>query len=207
MEKITITAQKLMNARDYVPLAEKARFAQDAADLCFDRMELRISGGPESLPMPPMYKENTGVKMRVLMGGFARLYLGDSIDTEKKITSDADGKDQVEEISPWLMKQTAYDLYAGSHIFNQIERLKSEYGDVRDKAFDVLADWRATEKMLNAEISGKLMVMNEPVSRIMMAMQSQTTPEVMMGLQKELEGLQKELDGYKTAREKAVLKK
>lgn len=207
MEKIIITAQKLMNARDYVPLSEKTRFAQEAADLCFDRMELRISGGPESLPMPPMYKENTGVKMRVLMGGFVRLYLGENIDTEKKITSDADGKERLEEISPWLMTQSEYDLYAGSHIFNQIERLKSEYGEVRDRAFDILADWRTTEKMLNAEIAGKLMVMNEPVSRIMMAMQSQTTPEVMMGLQKELEGLQKELDGYKTAREKAVLKK
>lgn len=60
--------------------------------------------------------------------------------------------------------------------------------------------------MLNAEISGKLMVMNEPVSRILMAMQLQTTPEVMQSLQKELENVQKEMESYKKEREKAVLK-
>lgn len=51
------------------------------------------------------------------------------------------------------------------------------------------------------------MVMNEPVSRILMAMQLQTTPEVMQGLQKELENVQKEMEAYKKEREKAVLKK
>ena len=207
MEKITITAEQLLRAKDYVPVALKTHYANEAANFCFDRLNLKLSGGPDSLPMPPMYKENTELKFRMLMGGFVKMYLGMEFETETEASEDASGKPIKREVCPWLMTQEAYDLYAGSHIFNQIERLKSEYGEVRDRAFDILADWRTTEKMLNAEISGKLMVMNEPVSRILMATQLQTTPEVMQELQKELENVQKEMEAYKKERERAVLKK
>lgn len=191
MEKFTMTKEHLMQMRDYVPLEEKMRFIKEAADGCFDRMELRISGGAESLPMPPMYKDNTSIKSRMLMGAFSRLYLGLSYEQEGE--------------NPWLMSVCDYDALAGSHIFNQIERLKAEGGAVRDKAFDVLSDWRDLEKRFNTEVYNMMQVMNEPVSRIMMAMQMQTTPEAMQGLKEELESVKKEIDNY-AAQKKATVK-
>lgn len=182
MEKIVISAEKLLEMKDYIPLGEKLRFVKEAADGCFDRMEIKIRNGSDSLPIPPLYKENTGIKSRMLMGAVARLYCKTEIDAEKE--------------SPWLMSVEEYDRWAGSHVFNQIDRLKKGSPDVRDKAFDILADYKDLEKRLNSEIYGMLQVMNEPVSRIMTAIGQQTTPEAMQALKQELEGVQKELQDY-----------
>lgn len=191
MENIKLTKEKLLSMRDYVPLAEKMKFIAEAADGCFDRMELKISGGAESMPMPPMYKDNTSIKSRMLMGAFVKLYLEAGFETEGE--------------NPWLMSVADYDRFCGSHIFNQIERMKAEGGEVRDKAFDVLSDWRDLEKRFNTEVYNMMQVMNEPVSRIMMAMQMQTTPEAMQGLKEELESVKKELDSY-AVQKKATVK-
>nr|DAE06426.1 MAG TPA: hypothetical protein [Siphoviridae sp. ctb8j11] len=191
MENIKLTKEKLLSMRDYVPLAEKMRFVAEAAGGCFDRMELKISGGAESMPMPPMYRDNTSIKSRMLMGAFVKLYLEAGFETEGE--------------NPWLMSVADYDRFCGSHIFNQIERMKAEGGEVRDKAFDVLSDWRDLEKRFNTEVYNMMQVMNEPVSRIMMAMQMQTTPEAMQGLKEELESVKKELDSY-AAQKKATVK-
>jgi hypothetical protein len=191
MENIKLTKENLLSMRDYVPLAEKMRFVAEAADGCFDRMELKISGGAESMPMPPMYRDNTSIKSRMLMGAFVKLYLEAGFETEGE--------------NPWLMSVADYDRFCGSHIFNQIERMKAEGGEVRDKAFDVLSDWRDLEKRFNTEVYNMMQVMNEPVSRIMMAMQMQTTPEAMQGLKEELESVKKELDSY-AAQKKATVK-
>lgn len=191
MENIKLTKENLLSMRDYVPLAEKMRFVAEAADGCFDRMELKISGGAESMPMPPMYRDNTSIKSRMLMGAFVKLYLEAGFETEGE--------------NPWLMSVADYDRFCGSHIFKQIERMKAEGGEVRDKAFDVLSDWRDLEKRFNTEVYNMMQVMNEPVSRIMMAMQMQTTPEAMQGLKEELESVKKELDSY-AAQKKATVK-
>ena len=45
-----------------------------------------------------------------------------------------------------------------------------------------------------------LEVMNEPVSRMMMAVQQQTTPEVLQNLKNEMERAQKELEAYAAQR-------
>lgn len=191
MENIKLTKENLLSMRDYVPLAEKMRFVAEAAAGCFDRMELKISGGAESMPMPPMYRDNTSIKSRMLMGALVKLYLEAGFETEGE--------------NPWLMSVADYDRFCGSHIFNQIERMKAEGGEVRDKAFDVLSDWRDLEKRFNTEVYNMMQVMNEPVSRIMMAMQMQTTPEAMQGLKEELESVKKELDSY-AAQKKATVK-
>lgn len=190
MENVKLTREKLLSMRDYVPLTEKMQFVAEAADGCFDRMELKISGGADSLPMPPMYKDNTSIKSRMLMGAFVKLYLEEAFET--------DGE------NPWLMSVPDYDRFCGSHIFNQIERMKAEGGEVRDKAFDVLSDWRDLEKRFNTEVYNLMQVMNEPVSRIMMAMQMQTTPEAMQGLKEELESVKKEVEDYAKHKKAAV---
>lgn len=185
MEKIVITKEKLMQMPDYVSLREKMQFVKEAADLCFDRVELKIDGGLESMPMPPLYKENMAIKSRVLMAAYAKFYLGEAFEPEK---------------NAWIMSTTDYDRFAASHIMNQIERLKRYDGDVRDKAFDVVADMRDLEKRLNTEIYGLTQVMNEPVTRIIMALQQQTTPEAVSGALNELKDAQKAFADYMETR-------
>lgn len=189
MEKIQITKEKLVQMRDYVPLREKIQFVTEAADLCFDRVELKIDGGLESMPMPPLYKENTAIKSRVLMAAYAKLYLSELYEFEQ---------------NPWLMTEAEYDRFAASHIMNQIERLKRYDGEVRDKAFDVISDMRDLEKRLNTEVYGLTQVMNEPVTRITMAVQSQTTPEAVSGALNELKDAQKAFDDYMKSRQEST---
>jgi hypothetical protein len=187
MEKIVITKEKLMQMPDYVPLLEKMQLVKEAADLCFDRVELKIDSGLDSMPMPPLYKENTAIKSRVLMAAYAKLYLGEAFESEK---------------NPWIMSTPDFDRFAASHIMNQIERLKRYDGEVRDKAFDVVADMRDLEKRLNTEIYGLTQVMNEPVTRIIMALQQQTTPEAVSGALNELKDAQKAFADYMESRKK-----
>lgn len=187
MEKIQITKEKLMQIRDYVPMREKMQFVKEAADLCFDRVELKIDKGLDSVPMPPMYKENTAIKSRVLMSAYAKLYLNEPYETEK---------------NQWLMTEQEYDRFAASHIMNQLERMKRYDGEVRDKAFDVIADMRDLEKRLNTEVYGLTQVMNEPVTRIIMALQQQTTPEAVSGALNELKDAQKAFADYMESRQK-----
>ena len=61
--------------KTYIPLAEKLAFAEYCGSRCFDRMEIHASDGGENVPMPPMYKENAGLKMRYLMGALVKMYL------------------------------------------------------------------------------------------------------------------------------------
>lgn len=176
-----------MQMPDYVPLREKMQFVKEAADLCFDRIEIKIDGGLESMPMPPLYKENTAIKSRVLMAAYAKLYLSEPYEFEK---------------NQWLMTEQEYDRFASSHIMNQLERLKRCDGEVRDKAFDVISDMRDLEKRLNTEIYGLTQVMNEPVTRIIMALQQQTTPEAVSGALNELKDAQKAFADYMETRQK-----
>ena len=131
-----------------------------------------------------MFKD-FGIKSRVLMAAYAKLYLGEEFESEK---------------NAWIMSTPDYDRFAASHIMNQIERLKRYDGEVRDKAFDVVADMRDLEKRLNTEIYGLTQVMNEPVTRIIMALQQQTTPEAVSGALNELKDAQKAFADYMETR-------
>ena len=187
MGKIQITKENLIRMPDYVPLREKMQFVKEAADLCFDRIEIKIDGGLDSMPMPPLYKENTAIKSRVLMAAYAKIYLSEPYEFEK---------------NPWLMTESEYDRFASSHIMNQFERLKRCDGEVRDKAFDVISDMRDLEKRLNTEIYGLTQVMNEPVTRVIMAVQQQTTPDAVSGALNELKDAQKAFADYMETRQK-----
>ena len=145
MEKIIITEEAFAGMRDYVPLREKLRFLDEAADGCFDRMELKIAVGADSLPMPPLYKENAGLKARMLMGAFVRLYVGAEFEADERC--------------PWLMSEAEYDRWAGSHVMNQIRRFKKKDGALRDKAYDLLADWADVEQRFGCEVRAMLEVM------------------------------------------------
>ena len=172
MEWKKLTEEGLLAARDYVPLMEKAAFAAECAGRCFDRMEVRVEGGQ----VLPYFKENVERRSRYLMGGFVKLYLGEDFEPVEGET--------------YLMSADDYDRWAGGHIFNQIDRMKGKGPNLRDKAFDLLADYRDLEKMLKTEIYGMLQAMNDPVSRFQDLAAQSMTPEA----------VQKTLDDLKEAR-------
>ena len=139
------------------------------ADKCCNRLSITADGEQ----MPPMYMINDSLKSRYLLGAFVGMYLG------MKYEPDASDK--------LLMSEMDYDKWAGSHVLNQMERLKRDT-DVRDKCFDLLYDYRMLEKRFHSAIIGLLTVQNDPVIRQneMMANQMKALPEL-LGQLKELQ--------------------
>lgn len=179
MEWKKLTEEGLLAARDYVPLMEKAAFAAECAGRCFDRMEVRVGGGE----VIPYFKENVERRSRYLMGGLVRLYFQADFEPVEGET--------------YLMAADDYDRWAGGHIFNQIDRMKGRSPALRDKAFDLLADYRDTEKMLKTEIYGLLQAMNDPVSRFQDAAAQSMTPEAMKKAMAELGEVKREFEALR----------
>ncbi len=174
--KIEITKEMLLAARDYVPLAEKEKWIEENAPKCFDKLAITADG--ES--MPPMFSVNSGLKSRYLMGAFAWLYMRAR-------------KNRVEPSDEWLMHSEEYDLWAGSHVFNQIERWKRD-AELRDKCFDLLSDYRDLEKRFSAQINSLLAVQNDSVLRQSeyMAAQMRDLP----GMLEQIQAMQEKADSH-----------
>lgn len=174
-------------ARSVLPLMQKAEIVAHCAERCIDRVVVN-TGEKFRGDTPPMYRENGQRKRRYLLGVLVRGYLA----------IDFDGC----EGDPWLMSADDYDRMGGMTLLNRIDRMKKEGDVLRDKAFDLLADFRDLEKMLNTEIHANLAVMNDVVARMNMAMQSAVTPEKLQELTAMAEELQKTADDIQNVTEK-----
>jgi len=139
-----ITEETLEKANTYVPLQKKLDFVTKSAESCFDFVEIAVGDSRTRY-----YKESPGMKKRFLMGFLLKEYLHMSFEPIEGETH--------------LMYADEYDAYAGSHIINQLNRLKKS--ELRDKAFDLLADYQEVEKLFGAEIRSLLEAANEPVHR------------------------------------------
>lgn len=168
--KFELTGEMMQKARDYVPLAEKEAWVAENAPKCFDKLAITADGEP----VPPMYMVNTALKSRYLMGALAKLYFCADIQHE------ADNE--------WLMTVADYDAWAGSHIMNQLERMKHD-NCYKFKAYDLMADYRDLEKRFSTQLSGLLTVQNDSVIRNneLSAAQWKELPSVLEAL-KELQG-------------------
>ena len=176
MEKI------MQNAESYVPIRKKTEFVNYCAERCFDKLDITATSGNDTLSaMPPMWKENSELKARYMMGGLLKLYLKQEAQTDEN--------------DEWLLTEQEYDRWAEAHILNQIERMKSN-ASLRDKCFDLLQDYKTLEKMLNTEVYGLIRVMNDSVSRIIAQIQASTTPESMKNAMAQLEQSKKEYEKY-----------
>lgn len=167
MEKLIITKEMMEAARDYLTNAEKEAFVAEFATRCFDKLAIT---GTDGEPAPDMYMVNSGLKARYLMGAFAKLYFGAPFEGDE-------------------MSEEEYDLWAGSHVLNQVERWKRE-AELRDKCYDLLADFKDLEKRLSTQINGLLNVMNDTVLRQndYMAAQVKELPAMLKALQELQEG-------------------
>ena len=71
-----------------------------------------------------------------------------------------------------MLQAVDYDEIMGSHLINQMERLKSDK-EIRDKVFNVMYDYNELKKMLNSEIYSRLGHLNDTLSRMLVALQAQ----------------------------------
>ena len=175
--------EKIMQeAEAYVPISKKAEFVNYCAERCFDKLDITATSGNDTLSaMPPMWKENSELKARYMMGGLLKLYLKQEAQTDEN--------------DEWLLTDQEYDRWAAEHILNQIERMKSN-ASLRDKCFDLLQEYKTLEKMLNTEVYGLIRVMNDSVSRIIAQIQASTTPESMKNAMAQLEQSKKDYEKY-----------
>ena len=179
--KITITKEIMRGADTYVPLLLKTSTAQAIASSSIEKAEFK--GGD----VPPHFIENPMTKAKCLMGALLTFYLHIAYD----------GNDDLN------MAVDIYDRFAASHILNQIERMKSD-ALTRDKAFDLLADYRELEKRVNSEIYSLLSVQNDTVARLSMVMSRGMNPEEVQKTLEEIEKLQGEIEEQKKAHDEMI---
>lgn len=175
MDFVKISEEKLLAARTYMPLGKKMEFVSRAAAECLDRVSIRLKDGS----VIEHTKEATDRKSRWLMGALAEYYL-------KTAFEPVEGTD-------YLMAQDDYDRWAGGHIFNQLERFKSS-AKTRDRAFDLLWDYRDLEKRLNTEIYNLLQAMNDPIVKLGEKLAQMATPEAVQEAAKELTDLKEQFE-------------
>ena len=155
-----LTKEIMESARDYLTLAEKCAWVDAVAPHCIDAMKITI--GEDNQQMPDMFIISHDRKSRFLMTALVMIYMGISIpDMDDKPITDC-------------MSAEDYDVYAGAHIINQIERMKSD-AKLRSKCFDLLADYKDLTKRLSMQIEGLVAVQNDSVVRQSMAMVDEMT--------------------------------
>jgi hypothetical protein len=171
VEKIIITKDIVLGASDYITYELKEEWVGNTAPKCFDKLSITNDGEP----VPPMYMVNIGLKNRYLMVLLAGM-LHMEYESEEEDTT--------------LMTVDCYNRWAGSHVMNQLDRLKRDT-EVRDKVYDLLYDFREAEKMLSAQIYGLLAVQNDSVIRQseMMATSIKELPQIMEQLKELQEGV------------------
>lgn len=159
-----LTDEMLKNAKTYIPLAEKAAFAETIAERCIEKAEA-------SQNVPTTVKENMVLKSLLLMQVLLEEYLG--ISTGDNFYP----KD--------------YDVYAEAHLLNQIERYKKD-AVLKNKAFDLLTDYKDFEKFVNTAIFNEKAKHNDALARVVKGLNLLATPENIEKLKENLEQLTKE---------------
>lgn len=170
-----ITEEDIRNANTYVPIGKKSEFVEHIGEnRCFQ--VLSISYGEEA--MPPMYREDHELKSRYMLTALLKMYFKKEVETV--------------EDDEWLMPRDEYDRWCANHVFNTIERFKSNQA-LRDQVFNLLYDYKDLEKRVNLELFGRLNVMNDVLLRAMQKLGEKLTPDVFRQMSDSLAEMQSEL--------------
>ena len=156
MEKVKITKDTLRKAKTYMPIADKAAYAKAIAKMCViptDGETVPLQG---TLTLPPLYAEDAALKAVSLEAVVFEYYFG--IEVPEEFTGDD------------------FDEIEADHPMNRIERLKSD-PDVKDAAFDLLADIRELKKIVDSACYGRKNDLNDPIGRIFAAFSEFSNPE------------------------------
>lgn len=185
-----LTNETVANANTYVPLMAKIGFAEYVAEKCISAVEISTYGeSGETSTLPPMYREDTAKKSRYLMGALLVMYFG--INTAPSYDDNGELEDE------YIMSVEEYDSWSEGHIFNQIERFKSDVA-LRDICFDIMQDYRDLEKRVNTAIYSLLQVQNDLLVRFKVMVSMETNPA---NIEELLAALQKASDEYKEVKD------
>lgn len=182
MEKIKLTEKDIETANSYVGLEAKEIFVDECMKQCLAAVDVGLSTEKESDSMPNMFMESTFRKSKYLLTAFVKLYLKQDVETE-------DG-------DPWLMTTKAYDEWAGSHVLNQMERMKDKK-ELRDKCFDILKDYRDIERRLSTAVKGYIAILNDPINRMFQKAYMENSETALEEAKKEIEKLKEEMENRK----------
>lgn len=177
-----LTEEIIRNATTYVPLKQKATMAKRFAEDCVEKVEMKY----KDEPLPPVYKENIQVRMLwgmcVLLTSYLKVFDKDS------------GED---------FRSTDYDEWGGTAVLNQLNRFKSSKdAEVRDKAYDILDDYREFYGMLGKEINSLLSAKNDLMTRALAYLDGKMTPQYLEQSLQELREVQQEALEYVNNRDK-----
>ncbi len=177
-----ITPETIEKASSYASLADKIEFINYATERSFTSLNIVANPDvPQARVMPNMFKVNTGLKNRYLMGAFLKLYLHEEY-------TPVEGDE-------WLLSQDDYDNYRSGHIFNEMNRFKSN-NEIRDKVFDILSDYKELTTMFEEELKGSLNAMNDVVSRIYMSFAEMLTPGQVEQMLNDINAQKEEIEQY-----------
>lgn len=161
---IVITEQDITFASTYIPIEVKAALSQTIAGLVIENVNMVTDSGEL---LPPLWKEKRGTKELFLMGIFANAYLHKGFKCNTIPIRNSETNELTEEPCDYFMTSEAYNEYAESHVFNQIERLKRSHKDgIGDAIFDMLDDFYTFKNMVNGEIRDLLEEKNDVVGRM-----------------------------------------
>lgn len=185
-ETFIIDEEMIKKATSYIPLATKKGIATALADACLvaiDKTTENIATETQ-LPIPQLYREECGAKPLYLMYYFLTEYLHIAVSDE--------------------FTEEEYDYYAGSHIFNQLERFKTADKEIKDKVFDILYDYKELKKMLDTEIFNLKESRNSSLDRLSDSISLFSSPENIKQLN---DLLQKTIGEVETAQKKLAEKR
>lgn len=179
---LTITVDDVKQAASYLPAEKKLAMAELMVGLILEKQE-RNDG--QSFAAPPVWRENRMKKQQFLMGVLATQYFGKSTELQVLRYRGDDGEIKDKPV-PMFMSVDALNEWAGSHVMNQLERLKKKHGEISDKLFDLLYDFRAFEQMLNGAIRDELEARNDPIDRISQVLTQQVSEEALRALKEQI---------------------
>lgn len=180
---VKITAEMIKNAETYIPLIEKAKLAEDISRKCVKVVEFAYTptDGGETIPMPPGAQEVPFLTNLCLMGVLVSRYF-------------KQGEDWADDVQ---MPLNVYDEWAGSHVMNQLERLKGNKA-VADRVYDLLYDYRDFRWMVRQSVESRVAQGSDIVSRMhqMLSLSAMdVSPEMLEKTMEELESFQQKHQG------------
>ncbi len=179
---IVITEEMLRKADDYISLSQKTGMAKSFAIACVE--EIRSADGDNA---PPLIRERYGVKQQFLMGVLAKSYLHQDFEKQK---FEWVGEKTISGVLDACMTEDAYDEWAASHVFSQINRFVRRHdGEISDKAYEIMNDFKTFSMMLNESINALIAMNNDPVNRVMKVLTTSLTPENTNAILAQLEEL------------------
>ena len=190
-KEIVIREKDIEQARDYMPVAIKEQVARLLAALCIE--EVPNPASSKAQPLPDLVRENRRMRQQCLYGVFAQWYMNKSEELQMFAYYDRDGEKH-EEKANYCMDADATDKWAGSHVFNQMERLKRSKTYISEKTYNIMYDYKMFENMLLGAISDEIRGRNDPALRMVQLMNMQATPE-------DIKKVVDAMEAYKSTRE------